>query len=101
MVKNPPANAGDLDLISGSRRSPGEGNGNPLQYYCLENPMDGGAWQATVHGVAEESDTTQHAHAIVSLYFVAQGDVCPGKSTAVKGLRFQSVSYTLLLRTQR
>ena len=46
-------NAGDLDLIPGLGRSPGEGNGNPLQYSCLENPMDRGAWQATVHGVAK------------------------------------------------
>ena len=43
-------NAGDLDLIPGSGRSPGEGNGNPLQYSCLENSMDRGAWQVTVHG---------------------------------------------------
>ena len=46
-------NAGDLGSIPGSGRSPGEGNGNPLQYSCLENPMDGGAWKATVHGVAK------------------------------------------------
>ena len=46
-------NAGDLSLIPGSGRSPGEGNGNPLQYSCLENPMDRGAWQTTVHGVAK------------------------------------------------
>ena len=45
--------AGDQGSIPGSRRSPGEGNGNPLQYSCLENPMCGGAWQATVHGVAK------------------------------------------------
>ena len=45
-------NAGDLGLIPGSRRYPGKGNGNPLQYSCLKNPMDRGAWQATVHGVA-------------------------------------------------
>ena len=45
-------NAGDLGLIPGSGRSPGEGNGNLLQYSCLENPIDRGAWQATVHGVA-------------------------------------------------
>ena len=45
--------AGDPGLIPGSGRSPGEGNGNPLQYSCLENPMDGGAWQATAHGVAK------------------------------------------------
>ena len=44
-------NAGDLGLIPGSGRYPGEGNGNPLQYACLENPMDRGAWQAAVHGV--------------------------------------------------
>ena len=49
-------NAGDLGLIPGLRKSPGEGNGNPLQYSCLENPMDGGAWWATVHRV-EKSRT--------------------------------------------
>ena len=46
-------NAGDLGSIPGLGRSPGEGNGNPLQYCCLENPMEGGAWWATVHGVAK------------------------------------------------
>ena len=46
-------NVGDPGLIPRSGRSPGEGNGNPLQYSCQENPMDEGAWQATVHGVAE------------------------------------------------
>ena len=51
--------AGDLGSIPGSGRSPGEGNGNPLQYSCLGNPMDRGAWWATVHGVAKESDTTE------------------------------------------
>ena len=53
MVKNPSANAGDLDSIPGSGRSPGEGNGYPLQYSCLENPMDLGARWAAVHGVAK------------------------------------------------
>ena len=52
VVKNLPANAGDAGLIPGSGRSPGEGIGNPLQYSCLENLMDRGAWQAIVHGVA-------------------------------------------------
>ena len=52
-------NAGDLGSIPGSRRSPGEGNGNPLQYSCLENPMDRGAWWATVRGVAELHMTEQ------------------------------------------
>ena len=46
-------NAGDLGLIPGLGRSPGGGYGNPLQYSCLENPMDRGAWQATVHGIAK------------------------------------------------
>ena len=50
-VKNPPAKAGDADLLPGLGRSPGEGSGNPFQYSCLENPMDKGDWQATVHGV--------------------------------------------------
>ena len=53
MLQNAPANAGDMGLIPGSGTSPGEGNGNPLQYCCLENPMDRGTWQATVHSVTE------------------------------------------------
>ena len=56
MVKNSPANAGDLrdaSSIPGRGRYLGEGNGNPLQYFCLENPMDRGAWWATVHGVTK------------------------------------------------
>ena len=53
VLKNPPTNAGDTGSIPGSGRSPGEGNGNPLQYSSLENPVDRGAWRATVHGVAE------------------------------------------------
>ena len=58
VVKNLPANARDVSLIPGSGRSPGEGNGNPPQYSCLRNPMDRGAWGATVHEVAKELDTT-------------------------------------------
>ena len=50
--------AGDVDSIPGSGRSPGEGNGSPLQYSCPENPIGRVAWRATVHGVAKESDTT-------------------------------------------
>ena len=49
----PEAYAGEAGSIPGSERSPGEGNGNPLLYFCLENPIGGGAWQATVHGVAQ------------------------------------------------
>ena len=53
VAKNPPANAGDMGLIPGSGRSPGRGHGNPVQYSCLENPMDRGDWWATVHSVAK------------------------------------------------
>ena len=53
VVKNPPANTGDSGSIPGSGRSPGGGNGNPLQYSCLENPTDRGAWQDRVYGVAK------------------------------------------------
>ena len=60
MEKNPLANAGDVGSIPGSRRSPGEGNGNPLHYSCLENFMDRGAWRTIVHGVTKELDMTDH-----------------------------------------
>ena len=53
VVKNMPANVGDMDLIPESGRSPGEENGNPLHYSCLGNPMERRAWQAIVHGVAK------------------------------------------------
>ena len=66
MVKDPPAEARDanvMGLIPGSGRSPGEGNGNPLQYFCLGNPMDRGAWGATVHGVAKSwTQLSTHTH---------------------------------------
>ena len=65
VVKNPPANAGDtgdVGLIPGRGRSPGGGNDNPLQYSCLETPMDGGAWQATVPGVAKSQTQMYDRH---------------------------------------
>ena len=58
VVKNSPANAGDPGSIPGSERSAGEGNGNPLQYSCVGNPMHRGLWQVIVHRAANESDTT-------------------------------------------
>ena len=68
VVKNPPANAGDIRDASsnpGLGRSPGGGRGNPLQYSCLENPMDSGAWWATVHGVTKSQThlATEHSAA--------------------------------------
>ena len=62
MVKNPPANAGDTGSTAGSGRSLGEGNGNPLQYSCLENPMGRGAWRATVHGVIRSQTQLSNQH---------------------------------------
>ena len=65
VVKNLPANAGDAGLIPGSGRSPGVGNGNPLQYSCLGNPMDRGARWATVHGVTKRwSNSMKLSHAL-------------------------------------
>ena len=61
VVKNLPGNAADIrdaGSIPGSERSPGEGNGNPLPYSCLENPMDRGAWRATVYGVMDMAEAT-------------------------------------------
>ena len=65
MVKNPPASAGDVGLIPGPGRSPGEGNGNPLQYSCLGNPMDRGYWWAIAYGVTKELDTTERLNKTV------------------------------------
>ena len=75
MVKNPPAYAGDtrdVGLMPGSGRAPEEGNGNPLQCSCLENPMDRGAWRATVHGVAKSrTRPSEHTHMGYLLQFLA------------------------------
>ena len=72
MVKNPPTSEGHAGSIPGSRRSPGGGHGNPLQYSCLENPMDGGAWLATLHGVAKTQDdwACMHAHPWDKLHWI-------------------------------
>ena len=66
VVMNPPAKARDVGLIPGLGRSPGVGNGNPFQYSCLENPMDRGAWQATVHGVVK-SPTQMSIHVHIAI----------------------------------
>ena len=85
-VKASACNVGDLGSIPGSGRFPGEGNGNPLQYSCLENPMDGGAWWATVHGVAKSrtrlSDFTHSLYLQwVALKFVMGGEASSFKAT--------------------
>ena len=73
VVKNPPVNAGDIgdsSSVPGWGRCPGGGHDNPLQYSCLANPMDKGAWQATVHGVAKRWTwlATEHTHTHVYVY---------------------------------
>ena len=66
------SNVGDLDSIPGSGSSPGKGNGNPLQYSCLGNPMDRGTWQATVHGVAKcRTQLSDLTHIDPKCYFQA------------------------------
>ena len=73
MVKNLHANAGDIEdmgSIPGFERSPGEGNGNPLQYSCLGNPMDRGAWWAIVHRVAEELHMTYQLNNKTTLHLI-------------------------------
>ena len=86
MVKNPPANAEDTrdgGSIPGSGRSPGVGNGNPLQHSCRQNPVDRGAWWATVHRVTE-SDTTEHIHIIKNI-----SGLCPQfLADLLKSLKF-------------
>ena len=71
--KESACNAGDPGLIPGLRRSPGEGNGYPLQYSCLENSMDRGAWQSTVHWVAESGMTERITH----MHFVTTTEAKP------------------------
>ena len=77
MVKNPPTNAGDMGSIPGLGRSPGIGNSNLLQDSCLGNPMDIGAWQAIVHGVTKEPNTTEHARKQHTINVKAQGEQFP------------------------
>ena len=67
-IKNPLANTGYMGLIPGSGRSPGGGNGNPLQYFCLGNPKDRGAWQATVHGVEKLTQLSNSIHTRTHIY---------------------------------
>ena len=68
--KESACSVGDLGSITGSGRSPGEGNGNPLQYFCLENPMDGGAWQAAVHEVAKSRTRPSNFTFFLSFFLI-------------------------------
>ena len=83
VVKSPPANAGvsgDLGLIPESGRFPGGGNGNPLQYSCLENPRDGGAWLVAVYGVAQSQTQLKRLSSSSS-----SSSYCPGPGSGVRG----------------
>ena len=73
-VKNPFAvqETGDVGLIPQSGRSPGVGSGNPLQYFCLENPMDRGAWWATAQGVVKESDMTEQLSTNIRAHYLSK-----------------------------
>ena len=87
MVKNPPASAGvagDLGSIPGSGTSPGGGNGNPLHYSCLENPMDRRAWRAAVHGHVKELDIKIYSNPIYFLlYFWKSHSLCLDYNTTI------------------
>ena len=87
--------AGDLGLIPGLGRSPGEGNGNPLQYFCLENPMDRGAWQATVHGVVRVRRDLATKPTVLTIHvcYCVSLNICLCQSSCRKALS------TLLLLT--
>ena len=83
--KESACNAGDPDSVPGSERCPGEGNGNPIQYSCLENPMDRGPWKATVHGVTKSQALLNGSTFMVSDQFIL---ICPAFSN------FGSESFT-------
>ena len=76
-----------MGLIPGSGRSPGIGIGNPLQYSCLENSMDRGAWWVAVHGVSEESDMTERLHFHSSLSCIGEGNGNPLQSSCLESPR--------------
>ena len=78
MVEESTCNVEDLGSIPGLGRSHGEGNGNPLQYSCLENPMDGGAWWATVHGGHKELDMTEQLNTSLHMRFLSSGTFASG-----------------------
>ena len=82
VVKASACNVGDLGSIPGSGRSSGEGNGNPLQYSCLENPMDGGAWWAIVHGVSKSQ--TRLSDFTFTFKLKSKGNYKQGEKTTLR-----------------
>ena len=93
MIKNPPATAASLP---GSGGSPGEGNGDPLQYSCLGNPMDRGAWGATVYEVTKELDTTEQLNISCTSEILDLGnDITPMVQGAGKKPRFRHLCKTI------
>ena len=91
VVKNLPANAEDMGLIPGLGRSPVGRHGNPLQYFCLENPVSRGAWWATVHGVAERHDWVLTEHLCVKGILIRSHALLPVHSN--KDLKFSEVTW--------
>ena len=88
VVKNPPANVGDAGWIPGLGRSPGVGNGNPLQYCCLKNPTDRGAWPATVHRVTKSwtqlKQLSSHTHDLLKCFHDQLTHIaCSSENTAL------------------
>ena len=100
VVKNPPASAGDVGLIPGSGRTPGEWNGDPLQYFCLENPMDRGTWQVTVYGDAKswtEFSSTQlisHVQLFVNPWTTAR-QASPSITSSLSLLKLISIGLVM------
>ena len=86
MVKSLPANAQDTGLSPGSGRSPGGGNGNPLQYSCLRNPLDRGNWQATVHGVAKSQTGLSNRACTINIMCLNHPETIPPHPQSVEKL---------------
>ena len=97
MVKNPPVNAGDRGSIPRSGRSPGGGHSNPLQYSCLENSMDRGAWWATVHGVAELEHACKGKKPSEMAIYYSITNIC----LSGKGRTMETVKKSAVFRVRR
>ena len=85
VVKNPPVKAEDMDLIPESERSLREGNGNPLQYSCLGNPMNRGAWWATIHGVTRVRHMTRDKGPLDKMYKMEVREFYSGQKIGKRG----------------